>query len=190
MQKSQKTDDLSRSPNRTMLRRTLFLMAVCGILAFLALAARLYILQIRDHEKYEDLAISQQLRETGASASRGTIYDRNKNVLAMSANVENVYLSPAEIKMYGEDPRFIAKNLAEILDLDYETVLKNTENTGSWYVTVAKKLEPELADKVRQFKKDNNLKGVRLESDTKRYYPYSSLACHVIGFVGTDDCAA
>ena len=77
MQKSQKTDDLSRSPNRTMLRRTLFLMAVCGILAFLALAARLYILQIRDHEKYEDLAISQQLRETGASASRGTIYDRN-----------------------------------------------------------------------------------------------------------------
>lgn len=124
MQKSQKTDDLSRSPNRTMLRRTLFLMAVCGILAFLALAARLYILQIRDHEKYEDLAISQQLRETGASASRGTIYDRNKNVLAMSANVENVYLSPAEIKMYGEDPQFIAKNLAEILDLDYETVLK------------------------------------------------------------------
>ena len=187
MQKSQKTDDLSRSPNRTMLRRTLFLMAVCGILAFLALAARLYILQIRDHEKYEELAISQQLRETGASASRGTIYDRNKNVLAMSANVENVYLSPAEIKMYGEDPQFIAKNLAEILELDYESVLKKTEKTGSWYVTVAKKLEPELADKVRQFKKDNNLKGVRLESDTKRYYPYSSLACHVIGFVGTDN---
>lgn len=63
----------------------------------------------------------------------------------MSANVENVYLSPAEIKMYGEDPQFIAKNLAEILDLDYESVLKKTEKTGSWYVTVAKKLEPELA---------------------------------------------
>lgn len=187
MQKSQKSDNLSRSPNRTMLRRTLFLMAVCGILAFLALAARLYVLQIRDHEKYEELAIGQQLRETGASASRGTIYDRNMNILAMSANVENVYLSPAEIEMYGEDPEFIAKNLSEILNLDYEAVLNKTENTGSWYVTVAKKLEPELADKVRQFKKDNKLKGVRLESDTKRYYPYSSLACHVIGFVGTDN---
>ena len=170
-----------------MLRRTLFLMAVCGILAFLALAARLYVLQIRDHEKYEELAIGQQLRETGASASRGTIYDRNMNILAMSANVENVYLSPAEIEMYGEDPEFIAKNLSEILNLDYDSVLKKTKNTGSWYVTVAKKLEPELADKVRQFKKDNKLKGVRLESDTKRYYPYSSLACHVIGFVGTDN---
>ena len=187
MQKSQKSDNLSRSPNRTMLRRTLFLMAVCGILAFLALAARLYVLQIRDHEKYEELAIGQQLRETGASASRGTIYDCNMNILAMSANVENVYLSPAEIEMYGEDAEFIAENLSEILDLEYDEVLEKTKNTGSWYVTVAKKLEPELADKVRKFKRDNKLKGVRLESDTKRYYPYSSLACHVIGFVGTDN---
>ena len=54
------------SPNRTMVRRTLFLMAVCGILAFAVLAARLYILQVRDHDKYEELAISQQLRETGS----------------------------------------------------------------------------------------------------------------------------
>lgn len=89
------------SPNRTMVRRTLFLMAVCGILAFSVLAVRLYILQVRDHDKYEELAISQQLRETGSSAERGTIYDCNMNVLAMSANVDNVYLSPAEIAMYG-----------------------------------------------------------------------------------------
>ncbi len=187
MQKSQANESYSRSPNRTMLRRTLFLMIVCGILAFAVLAARLYILQIRDHEKYEELAISQQLRQTGTSACRGTIYDCNHNILAMSANVENVYLSPAEIEMYGEDSELIAKGLAEILDLDYSEVLEKTKNTGSWYVTVAKKIEPELADEVRQFKTENNLKGVRLESDTKRYYPYSSLACHVIGFVGTDN---
>lgn len=171
----------------TMLRRTLFLMAVCGILAFIVLGVRLYILQIRDHEKYEELAISQQLRETGSVSMRGTIYDRNMNVLAMSADVENVYLSPAEIEMYGEDAEFIAKNLSEILDIDYDEILSKTENKGSWYVTVAKKLEPELADKVREFKNNYGLKGVRLENDTKRYYPHSSLACHVIGFVGTDN---
>lgn len=171
----------------TMLRRTLFLMAVCGILAFIVLGVRLYILQIRDHEKYEELAISQQLRETGSVSMRGTIYDRNMNVLAMSADVENVYLSPAEIEMYGEDAEFIAKNLSKILDIDYDEILSKTENKGSWYVTVAKKLEPELADKVREFKNNYGLKGVRLENDTKRYYPHSSLACHVIGFVGTDN---
>ena len=141
--------NLNRRPNRTMLRRTLFLMAVCGILAFCVLAARLYVLQIRDHEKYEELAISQQLRETGASAERGTIYDCNMNILAMSANVENVYLSPAEIEMYDEDPELIAQKLSEILGVDYDSVLEKTRNTGSWYVTVAKKIEKETADKIR-----------------------------------------
>lgn len=186
MQKSE-NQNLNRRPNRTMLRRTLFLMTVCGILAFGILIARLYILQIRDHEKYEELAISQQLRETGASAERGTIYDCNMNVLAMSANVENVYLSPAEIEMYNEDPELIAEKLSEILGLEYDSVLEKTKNNGSWYVTVARKVEKETADKVREFKNEYGLKGVRLESDTKRYYPYSSLACHVIGFVGTDN---
>ncbi len=182
--KSKKTQS---SPNRTMLRRTLFLTAVCGVLAFAVLIGRLYILQVRDHDKYEELAISQQLRETGSSAERGTIYDCNMNILAMSANVDNVYLSPAEIEMYGEDRELIADKLSAILGLEREDILKKTENTGSWYVTVARKVEKETADKVREFKNEYELKGVRLESDTKRYYPYSSLACHVIGFVGTDN---
>lgn len=182
-----KESNANRTPNRTMQRRTLFLMAVCGIVAFAVLVGRLYILQIRDHEKYEELAIGQQLRETGTSASRGTIYDRNMNILAQSANVDNVYVSPAEIEMYGEDRQLIADGLSEILDIDSQEILKKTDNNGAWYVTIAKKVEKDTADRVRKFKEDNKLKGVRLESDTKRYYPYSSLACHVIGFVGTDN---
>ena len=185
MKKSEKP---SRGPNRSMKRRTLFLIAVCGIVAFSVLIVRLYQLQIKDHELYEGLAISQQLRETGSQAARGTIYDRNMQVLAMSAGVENVYLSPAEIEMYDEDPELIARELSEILDLDYDEVFEKTQVKNSWYVTVKKGLEQDKADEVRQFKNDYELRGVRLESDTKRYYPNSSLACHVIGFVGTDNC--
>lgn len=187
MKKIVKESNAYRTPNRTMQRRTLFLMAVCGIVAFAVLIGRLYILQIRDHEKYEELAIGQQLRETGTSASRGTIYDRNMHILAQSANVENIYVSPAEIEMYGEDRQLISDGLSEILGIDSDEILKKTENNGSWYVTIAKKVEKDTADKVRKFKEENKLKGVRLESDTKRYYPYSTLACHVIGFVGTDN---
>ena len=183
-----KESNADTNPNRTTLRRTLFLMLVCGVLAFIVLGIRLYKLQITDHDKYEQLAAEQQLRETGTSAVRGTIYDRNMKVLAMSADVENVYLSPAEISANDEDPKLIAERLSEILGLEYEDVLEKTKNTGSWYETVARKVEPEIADKVREFKKEYKLRGVRLESDTKRYYPYSSLACHVIGFVGTDNC--
>lgn len=175
------------APTRQMLRRTLFLMAVCGIAAFAVLLVRLYKLQISDHAYYEQLAIQQQLRSAPTSTSRGVIYDRNMNPLAVSATVENVYLSPAEIASYGEDREIIARGLADILDLDYNDVLEKTSRVGSWYVTVARKLERDKADEVRAFKLENDLHGVRLETDTKRYYPNSGLACHLIGFVGTDN---
>ena len=174
-------------PNRQMLRRTLALMALCGIAAFLVLLIRLYKLQIIDHAYYEELAIQQQLREAATSPARGTIFDTNMNPLAVSASVDNIYLSPAEIETYGEDRELIARGLSEILGLDYDDILEKTGRTGSWYVTVARKVEAEQADEVRRFKTENGLKGVRLETDTKRYYPNSSLACHLIGFVGMDN---
>lgn len=179
--------EAASGPNRQMLRRTLFLMAVCGIAAFLILLARLYRLQITDHEYYEQLAVEQQLREAPTSAARGVIYDTNMNALAVSASVDNIYLSPAEIEMYGEDKELIARELSKILDLEYDDVLEKASRTGSWYVTLARKVERETADKVREFKNEYSLRGVRLETDTKRYYPNSSLACHLIGFVGTDN---
>ena len=63
--------------NRMILRRTLVLMVVCGILAFVPLIVTLYQLMIRDHDKYEELAINNQTRSTSLTASRGLIYDRN-----------------------------------------------------------------------------------------------------------------
>ena len=188
------------TPNSTMLRRTLFLMIVCGIVAFMLLALRLFKIQIIDHDMYEAAAVDQQLRETTVSAKRGTIYDRNMNILAMSASVSNIYLSPVEMNMYGEDPTAIASALAEILDMDFDTIYEKTQNRNSWYVTVAKKVDDDIAEQVRAFKDagyetvDDNGKtvtrpymGVKIEEATKRYYPYSSLAAHVIGFVGADD---
>ncbi len=170
-----------------MLCRTLVLMAVCGVGAFLILLGKLYVLQIRDHGYYESMAISQQLRQAPTTAERGNIYDRNMDPLAVSASVENIYLSPAEIEMYGEDKELIADGLSDILGLDRSDILKKENQTGSWYVTAARKIDRETAQKVRQFKIDNSLRGVRLETDTKRFYPNSSLACHVVGFVGTDN---
>jgi stage V sporulation protein D (sporulation-specific penicillin-binding protein) len=170
-----------------MLRRSLFLMAVCGIGAFALLLARLVKLQIVDHDMYESMAIEQQLRTVPSSISRGVIYDTNMNILAVSASVDNVYLSPAEIEMYGEDRELIARGLSEILDISYDEIYEKSGQSGSWYVTVARKLEQDKADEVRAFKTEYGLRGVRLETDTKRYYPNSSLACHLIGFVGTDN---
>lgn len=174
-------------PNRMMLRRTLFLLSVCGIAAFLVLGARLYQIQIVQHDEYEAAAIAQQVRETTVSAARGTIYDRNGVVLAMSAGVDTVYISPAEIERCDEDKEAIARGLSEILGVDYETILKKAGNTNSWYEVVARKVEEDVAEQVRQFKSDGGYVGIKIESDTKRYYPNGSMAAHVIGFVGLDN---
>ena len=191
------------SPNRMMLRRTLFLMIVCGIVAFIALGARLFKLQIIDHDMYESAAVEQQLRQTTVTAHRGTIYDRNMNILAMSASVSNIFISPAEIKMNEENPVYIAQGLANILGLDYEDVYQKTLNTESWYTTLARKVDDDITDQVREFKENKGrdamgnpvadekdsveLTGVKIEEASRRYYPYSALASHVIGFTGADD---
>lgn len=175
------------APNRMMLRRTLFLLSVCGATAFVVLAARLYYLQIVRHDELEARAIAQQVRETTVSAPRGTIYDAKGEVLAMSAGVDTIYLSPAEIAQNNEDAGAIAAGLAEILGLDYDAVYAKTQNTRSWYEVVARKVEEDVATAVREFKEEGGYTGIKLEADTKRYYPNGSLAAHVIGFVGTDN---
>ena len=177
----------TRPPSKLMLSRTLILLLVCGIAAFIVLIYQLYQIQIRDHARYESAAIEQQIRETAIDSGRGTIYDRSGNILAMSATVDTIYLSPAEIKMYDEDPELIARGLSEILDVDYDKLLNLAADTRSWYKTVARKVEQETSDEVRKFKNEYELKGVKIETDSKRYYPYGSLASHVIGFVGFEN---
>ncbi len=176
-----------RPPNQRMLRRTLFLMIVCGIAAFLVLIGKLFDIQILHHKQYESAAIDQQVRETALDSGRGSIYDRNMNILAMSASADTIYISPAEIVMYDEDPVMIAQNLSRILGVDYGKIMEMTQDTKSWYKTVARKVEQDLSDQVREFKNEFSLKGVKIETDSKRYYPYGSLACHVVGFVGYEN---
>ncbi|MBR0354292.1 MAG: PASTA domain-containing protein [Oscillospiraceae bacterium] len=178
---------VERGPDRRLLRRVLCLMLLFGVASFVLLIARLYRLQITDHDYYEALAVGQQLREAPTVIARGMILDRKGKPLALSASVENVFLSPAEIDQNGEDRSLIARGLAEILGLEEEQILEKSRQTGSWYVTVKRGLEKDEADAVRRFKTEHGLHGVHLEPDTRRWYPHSSLACHVIGFVGVDN---
>lgn len=175
--------------NRGFVGRTLFLMAVFGIAVFVVLAARLYKLQIVDHDLYESRAIEQQVRDTTITASRGTIYDCNMKIMAMSATVSTVYISPAELIKYEESDMkgMISSRLAEILGIDYDGIMQKWDDTASWYKTVAVKIEDDLADQVRELKNEYDLKSVHIVPDSKRYYPYSNLASQVIGFVGTDN---
>lgn len=184
---NKKNSPVGQKTNKIILGRTLVLLVVCGIVAFIVLAISLYNIMVKNHEYYEQLAVEQQTRETTVTASRGTIYDSDGNVLAMSATAYTVFISPYEMQQYEEDTELIAKNLSEILEVDYDSIMEKTTDVKSWYKTVAKKIEPEVADEVRAFKSEYDLKSVHIETDSKRYYPNSSLACHIVGFVGDEN---
>lgn len=177
-----------RHKKQRVFRRTILLMVMFGVLSFLPLAGKLYQLQIVQHKELQEKAVNQQTRDMAVSADRGTIYDSEGNILAISATVQNLVVSPKDIIENGLDKSLIASGIADLTGADAGKILKRLENTKSQYEVIVRKMEEEDAEKVRAFIKDNRLgSGVYLEPDSKRYYPYSSLASHVIGFVGAEN---
>lgn len=170
-----------------MVNRSTVMLAIFAVALLLWLAGMLVKYQIVNYNYYQTKAISQQTMDTTLNAQRGTIYSRNYTALAKSAPVETVYLAPNSIDK--EDTakcRLIASGLAEILGVDEETVYQKTQK-NNYYEMVKRRIESETADKVRAFVDEHDLKGIHLVEDTKRYYPYNSLACHILGFTGTDN---
>ncbi len=172
----------ARRANRIIQSRTLQLLGVFGVVTFVMLFTKLYHWQITEHEELQSIAVRQQTLRTTVDASRGTIYDRNGTILAMSASAETIFLSPKEILENEQDQELIANGLAEILDMDAEDILKKMEKTNSQYEELKKKADDELADRVREFINENDLRGIFLRPTSKRSYPKGTLASQVIGF--------
>ena len=219
--------DAARWANRVVRTRTMILMVVLGVCTFAALFWKLYDLQINQHDKMWEKAVDQQTRSATVPASRGTIYDRNGYMLAVSSTAEEVNISPKEIAAFVEkqesdieaarekaaqkgesytapevrDQAYIARGLSRILDVDQAKIEESMTKTSLMYVNIKKKTEQALADEVRRFingeiDEEGNevpegqrkkLTGVWMNPDSKRIYPYSSLAANVIDFVDGDN---
>ena len=179
--------DGAQRANVTVLRRCLALLCFCGIFLFALLVPQLYKLMITEHDDYERMAINNQTRSTAVSASRGTIYDRNFNALALSASVNNVFISPNEIAQKEQDVDRIADGLAELLDVDADRIREMALDKKMYYKVVKRKIDQTQSEQVRDFINTYDLEGVYLEPDTKRYYPASTLAAQVLGFVNVDN---
>ena len=169
------------------LRRTTFIMVLCGVLLFIPLIWQLVQLMLVQHDQYESSAISNQTRSTTVTADRGVIYDCNMNILAASKTVENVFIDPWEINNAKEDVNFIANGLAAILHIEADSIREKALKLDRRYEVIARKRDLEEADAVRAFITENNLTGVHLESDSKRYYPAGTTAAQVIGFTNAEN---
>ena len=233
--------DAARRANQIIRSRTVLVMLLLGVVTFLLLFWKLYDLQIVRHEEMQGKAVNQQTREVVVTASRGSILDRDGNVLAVSATAESLYISPKDIAAYVEsqekaiaeaaakaaekgqsytapevrDQSYIARGLSRITGVDQAKIEGRMEEVNNQYVEVKKKMEQAMADEVRRFingeideegnelitvnekgekvlksnpkKGPSKLQGVWLNPDSKRYYPYSSLAANVVGFVNSEN---
>ncbi len=192
-EQKQANREQNQRANRTILRRTLVLMVLCGIVAFVPLIDTLYHLMITEHDYYNEKAIKNQTRSTNLTATRGVIYDANMNVLASSSTVETVFIDPNEIAEQMKQPENsnlldqIARGLGEILDVEPSFVYEQAADKQYRYKVIKRKISEELADEVRAFISENSITGVYLETDLKRYYPNSSLAAQALGFVSSDN---
>lgn len=154
------------------------------VIVFSILIARVFYLQLIDGPRLFAKAYEQQSSDRKINPMRGTIYDATeKTVLATSSTVEVVTVNPLNIK----EKEKVAKKLAELFELDYEDVLKKVSKKTS-IVTIAQKVEKDKTTELRNWMKENNIvDGINIDEDTKRYYPFNSLASQVIGFCGSDN---
>ena len=217
MTTKRRKSDAARWANQTIRRRTVLLMGLLGVAVFAALLYKLYDLQIVRHEELQEKAVAQQTRSAVVTASRGAIYDKNGEIMAVSATAETVCISPYDIENHKDtqDKEYVARGLAHILELDESAVLEKMGKTNLQYVELKRKVEQDTADEVRRFingeidaegdplttvnadgktvllsdptKTPARLHGIFLNADSKRYYPYGTLASQVIGFVGSEN---
>lgn len=235
--------DAARRANQVIRGRTMFIMLLLGVATFTVLFWKLYDLQINRHDELKAEAVSQQTDSMVISASRGTIYDKNGEIMAISYSTETVFVDPKAIASWVEkqeqaieeaaeaaaengesytppavlDQAYIARGLSRILDVEEETILEQLGRTNRQNEVIKKKVDQDVADEVRRFingeiddegnqltmvNEDGNtvlistggrptrLQGISLTPDTKRLYPFGSLAGNVIGFVNANNMGA
>jgi stage V sporulation protein D (sporulation-specific penicillin-binding protein) len=162
-------------------RRRLFIVLILAGISFLALCIRLSYVQLWQGEELADKAENSWRRDIPYVAKRGEIVDRNGIQLAYNVSSPTVYAIPVQIK----DQQAVAAALAPLLDMSQETLF-NKIKRGKMIVKLGpggRKITIDKAEQIRALE----LPGIVVAEDNKRFYPYGSLAAHVLGFTGIDN---
>ena len=166
-------------------KKRIRIMLFIVIIIFIILLIRLFWIQVIQGKRLKQMAREQQNLDREISAKRGVIYDRNGEILAMSASSEMITINPNNIPK--EKKELVARKISEVLEIDYEKILKKVNRNSSIEI-IGKKIEKEKSNVLRQWMIENNIdQGINIDEDTKRYYPYSKLASQIIGFCGSDN---
>ena len=162
-------------------KRVLLMLAVCA-LGIVVLFGRFIYIQVVKAEYYSQKAYTQQTRSKNVEARRGTIYDTTgQRVLAQSISTNIITAVPNSVDKSKKES--IAQNLSQILEKDEAQILERLKKNVS-SVTIATKVDQAKAEKVLEYLNKNDIKGISVDEDMLRVYPYGTLLSHVLGFVG------
>lgn len=172
-------------------KKRLSVFLICSFLLLGALVCRIGFIQFVQGSNLKENASLKQTETRTVQAERGTIFDTNGKILAISADVDTVSINPSEIK-YSDDSEvskdFLAHSFSTIFELDYDPTLEKLNNEGSTYITLASKVETDKITSLKKWMEENKIySGIKIDSAIKRYYPYNTLASNLIGFTGTDN---
>ena len=183
-------------PTDTGTLRRAAIIGVVILVAFVYLLIRILLLQTVGYEKYQNKVLNQLTTESSTLAERGKIYDANGVLLATNVTTYRIFISPRSIAAYSEESgvqydELIARGLSEILDTTYENVMKQTTYTRYLDRTIARQVDQDTAGQVEAFIDENALQNmIFLQAGSTRYYPYNTMACHVLGFTTSDGAGA
>ena len=165
---------------------------VVSLIIFILLIVRIGFIQFVQGSYLKEQAYNQQTINQIISPKRGNIYDSTGKALAISAQVDTITINPAKFEKDTDEEtaqykETVAKGLSEIFSLDYQETLDKL-NSKSQVETIAKKVEQDKVDQLKSWMEENDISiGINIDEDTKRYYPYSTVASAVIGFCGSDN---
>ena len=165
-------------------RTRLVALLLCGI-CFAGLIARLYWLQLAAGDWYTRRALGQQLRDTVVPADRGRIYSADGVLLAANSSCWTLRASPRE--MPADKLELAAHGLAQILELDEAALLEKFRDRASNDCLLRYRVERSMADAVRDFCEENGITGIRINQDSKRWYPQGEFLASVLGFTNVDN---
>ena len=172
-------------PERAFHARARLVAALMCCVCFAGLAARLAYLQLFSGDWYTSRALGQQLRDTVVPADRGRIYSDDGVLLAANSSCWTLRASPRE--MPEEKLSLAAQGLAEILELDEAKLLEKFSDRASNDCLLRYRVERDTADRVRDFCEENGITGIRINQDSKRWYPEGEFLASVLGFTNVDN---
>ena len=172
-------------PERALRTRARLVAGLFCAVCFLGLAVRLFYLQLVGSGWYSERALGQQLQDTVVPADRGKIYSADGTLLAANSSCWTLRASPRE--MPEDKLKLAARGLAQILELDEADLLEKFQQRSSNDCLLRYRVDRTMADAVRDFCEENQITGIRINQDSKRWYPEGEFLASVLGFTNVDN---